>query len=193
MRKKTFSTFEVARLLEVVPGTVANWIKAGKLPAFRTLGGHRRVTGQDLINFLKANSMPAPEALRERLNGVRKVLLVEDDPVFRKLMTRAFKSEKKWEVYSASDGFAAGELVGRVSPDVVILDIMLPDINGFKVCEIIKASDSGTIVIAVTGCDSEEIREKILASGADAWMQKPLRFQDLFAKIESLSAGSELY
>ncbi|PJA17294.1 MAG: histidine kinase, partial [Elusimicrobia bacterium CG_4_10_14_0_2_um_filter_56_8] len=89
------------------------------------------------------------------------------------------------EIYSAADGFQAGSLVGSEKPDVVILDIMLPDINGFKVCEIIKASNKNTLVIAVTGYDSDDIKSKIIAAGADAYYVKPFKFEDLVARIES--------
>ena len=62
---------------------------------------------------------------------------------------------------------------------------MLPDINGFKVCEIIKAGNKKTLVIAVTGYDSEEIKRKIIAAGADAYYAKPFKFEDLVECIES--------
>ena len=188
MRKKIFSTFEVAKMLELSPGTVANWVDAGRLKAFNTLGGHRRIKVEDLEVFLAENKIPAPKELAERAAAPRKVLIVEDDEKFLKLMEKFFRTfRKKWEVFAAADGFQAGSLVGSEKPDVVILDIMLPDINGFKVCEIIKASNRKTLVIAVTGYDSEDIRTKILAAGADAYYVKPFRFQDLVDRIESWS------
>ena len=186
MRQKIFSTFEVAKMLELSPGTVANWVDAGRLKAFNTLGGHRRIKAEDLESFLTENKIPAPKELSERMTSPKKVLIVEDDEKFLKLMERFFKTfRKKWDVYSAADGFQAGSLVGSEKPDVVILDIMLPDINGFKVCEIIKASNKKTLVIAVTGYDSEDIKSKILAAGADAYYVKPFKFQDLVERIET--------
>lgn len=188
MRKKIFSTFEVAKMLELSPGTVANWVDAGRLKAFNTLGGHRRIKVEDLEVFLRENKIPAPKELSERAAAPRKVLIVEDDEKFLKLMEKFFRTfRKKWEVFAAADGFQAGSLVGSEKPDVVILDIMLPDINGFKVCEIIKASNRKTLVIAVTGYDSEDIRTKILAAGADAYYVKPFKFQELVDRIESWS------
>jgi len=188
MRQKIFSTFEVAKMLELSPGTVANWVDAGRLKAFNTLGGHRRIKAEDLKTFLEENKIPAPTALLERIDTAKKVLIVEDDVKFLKLMERFFRTfRKKWEIFSATDGFQAGSLVGSEKPDVVILDIMLPDINGFKVCEIIKASNKRTLVIAVTGYDSEDIKNKILAAGADAYYVKPFDFKGLVARIESWS------
>lgn len=187
MRQKIFSTFEVAKMLELSPGTVANWVDAGRLKAFNTLGGHRRIKAEDLEEFLQANNIPVPKELSERMTTSKKVLIVEDDEKFLKLMERFFRTfRKKWDVFSALDGFQAGALVGSEKPDVVILDIMLPDINGFKVCEIIKASNKRTLVIAITGYDSEDIKSKILAAGADYYYVKPFKFQDIVERIESL-------
>ncbi|OIO00289.1 MAG: hypothetical protein AUJ51_10505 [Elusimicrobia bacterium CG1_02_56_21] len=186
MRKKIFSTFEVAKMLELSPGTVANWVDAGRLTAYNTLGGHRRIKAEDLKTFLEENNNPVPKELSARMSSVKKVLIVEDDVKFLKLTERFFRTfRKKWEIYSAADGFQAGSLVGSEKPDVVILDIMLPDINGFKVCEIIKASNKNTLVIAVTGYDSDDIKSKIIAAGADAYYVKPFKFEDLVARIES--------
>lgn len=186
MRQKIFSTFEVAKMMELSPGTVANWVDAGRLKAFTTLGGHRRIKAEDLKTFLRQNKIPVPKALTERMGGLKKVLIVDDDLKFLKLTERFFRTSRgKWEVFSAADGFKAGSLVGSEKPDVVILDIMLPDINGFKVCEIIKASNKRTLVIAVTGYDSDDIRNKILAAGADAYYVKPFKFEELLSRVES--------
>jgi len=192
MRQKIFSTFEVAKMLELSPGTVANWVDAGKLKAFTTLGGHRRIKAEDLKTFLEENKMPAPKALAERIETARKVLIVEDDQKFLKLMERYFRESRgHWEVFAAADGFTAGSLVGSEKPDVVLLDIMLPDINGFKVCEIIKASDKRTLVIAVRGYDSEDIKAKILSAGADDYFVKPFKFEKLLARIEAWNGGRQ--
>lgn len=188
MRHNIFSTFEVAKMLELSPGTVANWVDAGSLKAFSTLGGHRRIKAADLSDFLEKNKMPSPKELTKLMASPKKILIVEDDEKFLKLCERFLKTvRKKWEILSAADGFQAGSLVGSEKPDVVILDIMLPDINGFKVCEIIKASNKNTLVIAVTGYDSEDIKNKILAAGADAYYIKPLKFQEIVDRIESWS------
>jgi len=186
MRRTILSTFEVAKILELSPGTVANWVDAGRLKAFNTLGGHRRVKAEDLKTFLEENKMPVPKELTERVDTRIKVLIVEDDVKFLKLTERFFRTFRKtWQIFSAADGFKAGALVGSEKPDAVILDIMLPDINGFKVCEMIKAGNKRTLVIAVTGYDSDEIRSKILAAGADAYYVKPFKFEELVARIES--------
>jgi len=183
MRVKTYSTFDIAKMLEIVPGTVANWIDSGKLKAFNTLGGHRRVSQEDLQDFLKKNSMPVPELLAQA-SGKKKILIVEDDEKFLKLVVKAFKTFKDYELLTATDGFQAGQLVEGHKPDLVVLDIMLPDINGFKVCELIKAKNKKTKVIAITGYDSEDIKKKIMTAGADIYLIKPFQFKTLFEHVE---------
>jgi len=184
MRAQTYSTFDIAKMLEVVPGTVAKWIDNGKLKAFNTLGGHRRVSQTDLLAFLKENSMPVPAALADA-SGKKKILIVEDDEKFLKLVVKAFKTLKDYELFTATDGFQAGQLVEGHKPDLVVLDIMLPDINGFKVCELIKAKNKKIRVIAITGYNSEDIKKKILDAGADTYLIKPFHFKTLFEHVEN--------
>lgn len=119
----------------------------------------------------------------------KKILLVDDDPSFLNVMVRSFREAGGWEVIAAEDGFQSGSLVGSEEPDVVVLDIMLPDKKGYKICEIIKAHNPDTIVIAMTGYDSEDVRTKMLQAGADAYFVKPFSFQELFSKINTLLAG----
>lgn len=185
MRKKTYSTFDIARMLEIVPGTVANWVDGGRLKAFTTLGGHRRVSQEDLFVFLKKNSMPVPKLLANS-TGRKKILVVEDDKKFLKVVIKAFKTLKDYTVFTATDGFQAGQLVEEHAPDLVVLDLMLPDINGFKVCKLIKAKNKQTRVIAITGYDSEDIKKKILAAGADVYLMKPFQFETLFENVNNL-------
>ena len=191
MRVKTYSTFDIARMLEIVPGTVANWIDGGKMKAFTTVGGHRRVAQEDLLVFLKKNALPVPEFLAN-FSGKKKILVVEDDEKFLNLLVKALKIFKNLELLTATGGFQAGQMVEGSRPDLVILDIMLPDINGFKVCELIKARNKNTRVIAITGYDSEDIKKKILAAGADAYLIKPFQFKTLFGCVRNflgLKAG----
>ena len=183
MRIKTYSTFDVAKMLDIVPGTVANWVDGGKLKAYATLGGHRRVSQEDLLAFLNENSMPVPKDLLN-ISGKKKILVVEDDEKFLKLVLKAFKTLKDYTIFTATDGFQAGQLVEEHKPDLVVLDIMLPDINGFKVCELIKAKNKNTRVIAVTGYDSEDIKKKIMDAGADVYLMKPFQFKTLFEYVD---------
>jgi len=80
---KTYTTFYISKICDVYPTTVANWIDEGKLKAFTTPGGHRRVSADDLKEFLKKYNMPVPEKLFS--NGKKKVLAVDDDKAVLKV------------------------------------------------------------------------------------------------------------
>lgn len=183
MRNNTFSTFDIAKLLELSPGTVANWVDGGRLKAFTTLGGHRRVVREDLLAFLNGNKMPVPAVLEPA--GPPRILVVDDDVSFLRLLVRGLKF-RGYEASTAADGFQAGLAVQSRQPALVILDIILPGIDGFEVCKTIKAARRGTFIIAVTGHDSEDTRKKILTAGADEYLVKPFELKTLFGKIERL-------
>ena len=103
MKKKTFTTFDIAGMLDVYPTTVADWIDNGKLKAFTTPGGHRRVNSEDLLEFLKKYNMPIPaEMVSSENTEKKKILIVDDDPKFVKSIEKVLKKKnKKYEVSTA--------------------------------------------------------------------------------------------
>lgn len=118
---KHHSTFAIAEMLHVDPGSVANWVDQGLLKAHRTPGGHRRVATEDLLRFLREHKMPIPEELES--TPVR-ILVVDDNPTITKLISRAIKTKHPdYEVMEAHDGFRSGTIVASLQPDVVILDL----------------------------------------------------------------------
>ena len=143
--KPVLTTFEAARLCHVSPLSIINWVNAGRLPAFRTPGGHRRIRREDLITFMRDNGLPLPEELSQGA-GRRKVLIVDDEPAILKLLAEQLKRQTKdpFEVATASDGFEAGRLVASLRPDVVILDLRMPGVDGFQVCKTIRKAE-GTL------------------------------------------------
>lgn len=185
MKQRTFTTFAIAKMLDVYPSTVANWVDSGKLKAFSTPGGHRRVLPEDLKTFLKKHKMPVPSGLAaEHLN----ILIVDDNANIVEAIEGFLKmAGKGYQIHTASDGFAAGKELVLHKPDLVILDLRLPGIDGFEVCRQIKALDQNIKVMAITGYDTKENRRKIEEAGAEAFLPKPFRLQELQEKIEELT------
>ena len=184
MKQKTFTTFAIAKMLDVYPSTIANWVDSGKLKAFNTPGGHRRVLPEDLSAFLKQHNMPLPAGL---VPEETKILVVDDDPTILQLVTSFLKSGKKgYQIFTAADGFEAGRLLGQHDPQLVILDLKLPGIDGFEVCRQIKDQHSRTKVLAITGYDNEENRQRILKAGADGYLGKPFRMAKFLEECERL-------
>ncbi|HLB87089.1 MAG TPA: response regulator [Terriglobales bacterium] len=133
--KRYWGTQRVARVLQVTPATVASWIDQGHLKGHRTPTGRRRVASADLAEFLRAHGMTVPN----ELSGARErpvVVVVEDDPGYLKALVRMIaREEPDTEVVEATTGMDGLLEVGRVSPDLVILDYALPDLNAVQVVE----------------------------------------------------------
>jgi len=186
--KSVFTTFEAAKLCHVSPLSIINWVNAGRLPAFRTPGGHRRIRKEDLVRFMRDNGIPIPDALREG-SGRPKVLVVDDDAGIREVVAEhmATRSES-YEVMTAADGFEAGRLVATFRPDVVLLDLRMPGMDGFQVSRAIKADpvSAGTVVIAMTGYFTPETEARILECGAIRCFAKPVEPSVLTAFVDSV-------
>jgi excisionase family DNA binding protein len=189
MREKTvYTTFETARLCQVSPLSIINWVNAGRLAAFRTPGGHRRIRRDDLVRFMRENGIPIPDELRDG-SGRPRVLVVDDDAAIRDSVAEFLTTRPKpYEVLTARDGFEAGRLVATFRPNVVLLDLRMPGIDGFQVCRTIKAdpSSSGTSVIAMTGYHTADTEQKILECGAIRCLAKPVEPEVLAVVIDSL-------
>lgn len=173
MRNKEWLTpNEVAELLLVSPVTVRQWAQKGKLEARTTAGGHRRFSMDAVRKFAIEEGMAA--RLKDKVS--RSILVVDDDDHLNRFLVELFRSRDGGAlVESASNGFEAGSKVHQVMPDVVLLDIMMPGMDGFQVCEKLKA-DVDTMhiqVIAMSGYHSDENEQRVIKAGADKFLKKP--------------------
>lgn len=180
--KTIYTTHEVSRLLHVNPRSVINWIEQSLLHSYRTPGGHRRIRRDDLLAFLHKHQIPTPESL---FDGKFSVLIVDDEPEIVEIMKTFLERQGGYAISSASDGITALIEVGRVKPDLLILDIMIPGVDGVEVCRRIKASSNNrTAIIAVSGITENE--KRILQAGADAFMAKPVDLDKLHTEAKRL-------
>ena len=173
----------VAQLLGVAVKSVSNWIDSDSLKAGRTPGGHRRIAKDDLVNFLVRQKLPIPPELA---TAQPKVLVVDDELAFGKwLGEEILEAYPDCQVLQAQDGYTAGEMVADAKPDVVIVDLRMPGMDGFEVCRRIKAREetTNTVVIAITAYPSEESREEALAAGAKVCLTKPVDRATLMAEL----------
>jgi len=185
MTERIFTTSEIAGMLGVHQITISRWVNSGKLKSMFTLGGHRRIKEKDLVRFFRENDMPVPEDLDIPPEKV-KVLVVDDDEPVLDVTAGSLRQRSDFDVSVARDGFEAGRMVGEVNPDIVILDIRLPGVDGFSVCESIKKNYPETRVIAITGFGSDEVQKKIMDAGADLYLEKPFDLKYLILEIESV-------
>jgi excisionase family DNA binding protein len=187
MKKHAFGTHDIARICHVTPPTIGRWIEEGKLPSFKTAGGHRRVWDEDLVEFLKGHNIPVPPELKSA--GIQRILIVDDEPEIRKFI-RGVISEKRpeSEILEAGDGFEAGHMIVTSMPKLVILDLKLPGVDGFKVCRTVRADPAlaPVKILAITGIDADQSRAMILEAGADEFLAKPFTAEDLALKLDAL-------
>jgi excisionase family DNA binding protein len=170
-------------LLEVDPGSIANWIDRGLLRAYRTPGRHRRVAVEDLLEFLRVHHMPIPPELQ---TGCPRVLVVDDEPAAADSIARAIRDHlDNVEVVEAHDGFRAGTLIATLRPEVVVLDMVMPGLDGLMICQAIKSSSATAhaAVIAITGPIENDGQMRIIEHGARACLPKPLDLTKLVAEV----------
>ena len=187
--KRSFTTSAVARMLGVVVQSVSNWIDAGQLRAGRTPGGHRRIEPEDLLDFLRKQGLAIPAEL---LPSPPKVLIVDDEQAVASWVAGEIRAERPdIEVLVAHDGFSAGEIVGFERPDVVVLDLRMPGMDGFEVCRRIKARQDTrkTVVIAMTAHPSPKAEQRIGECGAEVCLTKPMGIGVLLKHVTTALAG----
>ena len=170
--KTVFTTGEAAKICKVSQQTIIRCFDSGQLKGFRVPGSRFRRIPRDLLyKFMRENGIPT-DALE---SGKRKALVVDDDLDLVELITDALAADGRFEVRVANNGFDAGMMVKEYHPDVIVLDVMLPDINGKEVCQRVR-SDSAlddVRIICISGMVEQDKITDLISSGANQFLQKP--------------------
>ncbi|MEJ2692334.1 MAG: response regulator [Candidatus Thiodiazotropha sp.] len=177
-KKLYLSPGETAKILGVTPATLRGWTNRGRLRAETTDGGHRRYPVSEVLRLAKRNGIELhlPEDLSLR------VLVVDDDEQFTQFIKEVLEDIAEVSVVEvAHSGYVAGNLIPRFKPDVVLLDLKMPGLDGFEVCELIKADIETRFirVIAMSGFCTEESRREIIQAGAETCLAKPFSVASL--------------
>ncbi len=173
-RQDFYTTFEISQICGVNPTTVQNWVKGKKLRAFQTPGGHRRVRREDLIAFMKEFGMPIPPELSK---NHPLVMIVDDEADIIDMLEAMIKTgDMEVNIAKARSGVEALLMIGETKPELLILDIMMPGMNGYEVCKKLKSSPNtqNIKIVAISGDHNPAVKERILSSGADLFFTKPL-------------------
>jgi excisionase family DNA binding protein len=185
--KDLFTTGEAADICKVSQQTIIRCFDAGKLEGFRVPGSKfRRIPRESLIKFMRENNISLANL---SIAGKKKVLIVDDDIEIVELLVDVLTRDGRFEVRTASSGYEAGLMTQQFRPDVILLDYMLPDVNGNIVCRTIKnnADFANTQIIIVSGVVNSDEIEDLLKSGASDFVKKPFNIAELVDKILALS------
>lgn len=185
--KSVYSTGEAAAICKVSQQTIIRCFDAGKLQGFRVPGSRfRRIPRESLIKFMKENDIP----LDLLDSGRRKVLVVDDDPEIVELMVDVLERDGRFDVRTAGSGYDAGVMTQEFQPDIIILDYMLPDVNGNVVCKTIRQNPAfeHMKIIIVSGVVNPDEVSLLIDAGANEFLQKPFSIDELVGKMTTLLA-----
>ncbi|HBN79401.1 response regulator [Rubinisphaera italica] len=180
--KTVFTTGEAAKICKVSQQTIIRCFDSGQLKGFRVPGSKfRRIPRDVLFKFMRENGIPT-DALE---SGKRKALVVDDDQELVELIRDVLDADGRFEVRVANNGFDAGMMVKEYHPDVIVLDVMLPDINGKEVCQRVRSDSSmdDVRIICISGMVERDKIEELKAAGANDFMQKPFEVDVLMNRI----------
>ncbi len=183
--KQVFTTGEAAELCKVSQQTIIRCFDSGRLHGFRVPGSRfRRIPRDELIRFMRENGIPADRFER----GKRRILVVDDDPGIIEMFVEMLGRDGRFEVKTAMTGYDAGMLTEQFKPHLVVLDYMLPDINGNVVCQRIRENVDlhETRIVVVSGVVNQNEVHDLLKAGADEFIKKPFDVGKLQQRIDSL-------
>ncbi|MEC9094208.1 MAG: response regulator [Planctomycetota bacterium] len=193
--KTVFTTGEAAKICKVSQQTIIRCFDNGSLKGFRVPGSRfRRIPRDQLFAFMKENGIPT-DALE---SGKRKVLIVDDDLELVELLAETFSRDGRFEIKTANNGFEAGMTVREFRPDLVVLDVMLPDINGKEVCQRVRSDTNldAVKIICISGMVEQDKINDLRLAGADDFMGKPFGVDSLLERacelleIEKAATGT---
>jgi excisionase family DNA binding protein len=180
--KDLFTTGEAAEICKVSQQTIIRCFDAGRLEGFRVPGSRfRRIPRQSLVKFMQENRIPL-DAIE---SGKRKVLIVDDDAEIVELIVDVLGRDGRFETETASSGYEAGMATQRFRPELILLDYMLPDVNGNVVCQTIRKNPEfqNIRIIIVSGVVKQDEIAQLLKSGAQDFIRKPFDVAELTGKI----------
>lgn len=189
---KTLKPSDIAQYCDVHQRTVSRWIAKGQLKGHKLPGrGNYRVLIDDFISFLHQQNMPMPEAFlasnnNELMADKKSILIIDDELSMRNALRRALHSTP-FAILSAQDGFQAGVKIIAEKPDLILLDLSLPGLNGFEVIQFIRERPelANIKILVLSGLSPKELAESIRL-GADDAIAKPFDNHDLLDRVNML-------
>jgi two-component system, OmpR family, response regulator len=178
-----YTTGQVARMCGVTKRSVIKWIDSGKLKGYTIPGSkHRRVSRADLLSFMGAHGIPNYPLMVPR----RRILIVDDDADFAELLRDALRDQYDIEV--APTALEAAAKVSVFQPDILLVDVRLPDVNGLELCRQMQALAPACTapILAMSAYGSEVDLKEVRRSGAVDFLPKPVKIGELKTRIQTM-------
>lgn len=203
MSRNLLTTNEAADLLGIARTSLINWLKKGELESSQTPGGHRRfkldellafaekrgfTLKQDILAQFSESAEAVTDVLESKNTSLNKILLVDDDADFRQFAQDCLEIAGSFEVKEAMNGIEAALTIGSWKPDLVLLDLRMPGMNGIEFCKEMKSKEEfGSVKVVIMSAYSEkESLEEIEGLGIDSVLQKPIGIKDFVDKIKQI-------
>lgn len=194
MTSEQFSSFQIGKMLDVSRQAVNQWIDKGYIQSYRTPGGHRRVRRADLIGFLKERKIPIPEVLQksidDRANEVQpRIMMIDDDEDFLVLMQQAILEQlPRAQVSLYSNGYDALVAIGANPPDLLVLDMKMPKIDGPEVCQRLKSNQrtKSLPIMMVTAHEAEADVAQLSELGVSQVINKATPILEIASRISDM-------
>ena len=182
-RKDVLTTGEVAQICRVAPRTVTKWFDSGQLKGYRIPGSRdRRIPAGELIRFMKAHNMPTDELEKGRI----RILLIDSRVEVARQFAQELQEKGSFSVVIAHNSFDAGLMAQKIRPNIIIVDLMSPDIDSRDLCNYVRESEElkECSVIALAGGLSVTETESLLKQGFSGVVTEPGNINKILACIQ---------
>jgi excisionase family DNA binding protein len=189
------STREAAERLGVALRTVQLWVEGGVLPAWKTAGGHRRISRAAVEKLIaeRNNALQGDSTASDSAERLLRVLVVEDDPDLLKVFCMVIEG---WDLpialSTATNGFEALLRIGDECPDLLLTDLNMPGMDGFRMIGALKAQQQGREhlrIVVITALGPAEIAHRGGLPEGVRVFTKPVPFDELEALARECAAG----
>ena len=189
MPKKTvYSPYDLSSMLHVGEDKIEEWLRSGELASFKIPGNHSRIRFESLEKFFADKNISQPEAWKASLPQKFRILVVEDDSDMLEIIGELLNEENQAEVQMESSGFGAALKIMNWHPDLILLDFVMPGMDGFEVCKQLKKNPKtkDIPILAITSLSTLDNKKAVMESGISAFLGKPFQADRMFFMVRQL-------
>lgn len=186
-KKDVLTTGQVAQICHVAPRTVTKWFDSGQLKGYRIPGSRdRRIPISELIRFMKVHSMPTADLEAGKL----RILIIDSEWQIAEECAEVLKVKKNYEVQTAQNSFDAGLMAQKLTPHVIIINLMAQGIDASEICKYVRTNDdlSGTKIIAMANGLGQSEVAALQKKGFDAVLTDATDYSEIIKAIQEATA-----